>query len=418
MKRKHVAILAVAGLFCIPVIMKLTRGEPARLVETDKIAFREIKSSILASGHLLYEEQVLLSPEVIGKVSTVFVQEGQQVKKGDLLLHLDDQSYRAEVAQQEAAVRQQRINIEQQQLNLANQESQLKRKEELHRVKMIAETLIDDARFAVNSAKIELRNSRSRLEQVEAVLKQSNERLAKTSVRAPISGTITALDIKVGETAVASQVSIAGSSLMTIANTSTMITEVNVDEADIGKIVVGQEVAIHTAAYPDTAIKGKVTMIPLSPKQTPQAGGQGGASLARNYNIKVKLTDAGNLALRPGMTCRAEIFTASSGKALALPLQAVLSNNDENTELASKKDNKNAKIQIKTENYVFVNKDGKADKRIVTVGIADDSQQQILAGVEAGEAVIVGPYKILRHLKQGDRVKAEPVKPAPAISKT
>ncbi|UUZ51478.1 efflux RND transporter periplasmic adaptor subunit [Massilia sp. B-10] len=82
------------------------------------------------------------------------------------------------------------------------------------------------------------------------------------------------------------------SSLMTIANTSTMITEVNVDEADIGKIVVGQEVAIHTAAYPDTAIKGKVTMIPLSPKQTPQAGGQGGASLARNYNIKVKLTDA------------------------------------------------------------------------------------------------------------------------------
>ncbi|UUZ51479.1 ATP-binding cassette domain-containing protein [Massilia sp. B-10] len=84
-----------------------------------------------------------------------------------------------------------------------------------------------------------------------------------------------------------------------------------------------------------------------------------------------------------------------------MPLQAVLSNNDENTELASKKDNKNAKIQIKTENYVFVNKDGKADKRIVTVGIADDSQQQILAGVEAGEAVIVGPYKILRHLEAG-----------------
>jgi HlyD family secretion protein len=418
MKRKHIVILAVAGMFCIPVAMKLSRGEPARLVETDKIAYREIKSSILASGHLLYEEQVLLSPEVIGKVSTMFVQEGQQVKKGDLLLHLDDQSYRAEVAQQEAAVRQQRINIEQQQLNLANQENQLKRKEELHRVKMIAESQIDDARYAVNSAKIELRNSRTRLEQVEAILKQSNERLAKTTIRAPISGTITALDIKVGETAVASQVSIAGSSLMTIANTSTMITEVNVDEADIGKIVVGQEVAIHTAAYPDTPIKGKVTMIPLSPKQTPQAGGQGGGSLARNYNIKVKLTDAGNLALRPGMTCRAEIFTASSGKSLALPLQAVLSNNDENTELATKKDNKNAKVQVKTENFVFVNKDGKAEKRVVTVGISDDSQQQILAGVEAGEAVIVGPYKILRHLKQGDRVKAEPVKPAPVVTKT
>ncbi|HEY0065550.1 MAG TPA: efflux RND transporter periplasmic adaptor subunit [Telluria sp.] len=413
MKRKHIAIAAVVGLFCVPVVMKLTRGEAARPVETETIALREIKSSILASGHLLYEEQVLLSPEVIGKVSTMFVQEGQQVKKGDLLLHLDDQTYRAEVAQQEAAVRQQRINIEQQQLNLANQESQLKRKEELHRMKMIAESQIDDARFAVNSAKIELRNSRSRLEQVEAILKQSNERFAKTTIRAPISGTITALDIKVGETAVASQVSIAGSSLMTIANTSTMITEVNVDEADIGKIAVDQEVAIHTAAYPDTPIKGKVMMIPLSPKQNAQPGGQSGNSLARNYNIKVKLLDTGSLSLRPGMTCRAEIFTAHSGKSLALPLQAVLSNNDENTELANKKDNKNAKIQIKTENYVFVAKNGKADKRTVKIGISDDSQQQILAGVEAGEDVIVGPYKILRHLKQGDAVKAESVKAAP-----
>jgi len=418
MKRKYIALLAFAGMLCIPVVMKLTRGEAARPVETEKIAYREIKSSILASGHLLYEEQVLLSPEVIGKVSTVFVQEGQQVKKGDLLLHLDDQSYRAEVAQQEAAVRQQRIAIEQQQLNLANQETQLKRKEELHRMKMIAESQIDDARFAVNSAKIELRNSRSRLEQVEAVLKQSNERLAKTTIRAPIAGTITSLDIKVGETAVASQVSIAGSSLMTIANTATMITEVNVDEADIGKVVVGQEVSIHTAAYPDTPIKGKVVTIPLSPKQTPQAGGQSGSSLARNYNIKVKLLDGANLALRPGMTCRAEIYTASSGKALALPLQAVLSNNDENTETAAKKDSKGKKIQVKTENYVFVDKDGKADKRIVTVGISDDSQQQILAGVEPGEPVIIGPYKILRHLKQGDRVKAEPVKQAPVKSST
>lgn len=247
MKKKHILVIALAAIFAVPVVMKVTRSEPARTVEMDKIAYRDIKSSVLASGHLLYQEQVLLSPEVIGKVSSIFVKEGQQVAKGDLLLHLDDQSYRAEVAQQEAAVKQQRINIEQQQLNLANQENQLKRKTELHRVKMISDAVIDDARFAVDAARIELRNSRSRLEQVEAILNQSKERLAKTNIRAPIGGTITALDIKVGETAVASQVSIAGSSLMTIANTTTMMTEVNVDEADIGRIAVGQEVAIHTS---------------------------------------------------------------------------------------------------------------------------------------------------------------------------
>ena len=417
MKRKYLVGIGIAALLCVPVGMKLMRSEPARSVEVDKIAYHDIRSSILASGHLLYEEQVLLSPEVIGKVSTIFVKEGQQVAKGDLLLHLDDQSYRAEVAQQEAAVRQQRIAIEQQQLSLQNQENQYKRKIELHRVKMIADSAIDDARYAVDLAKIELRNSRSRLEQVEAILKQSNERLAKTNIRAPISGTITALDIKVGETAVASQVSIAGSSLMTIANTSTMITEVNVDEADIAKVVVGQEVAIHTAAYPDVALKGEVLTIPLSPKQNGLGQGQGNASQARNYNIKVKLADTKTLSLRPGMTCRAEIFTASSGNSLALPLQAVLSNNDENTELAPKKDDKKAKVAVKTENYVFLNKDGKAEKRIVTVGVSDDSQQEILSGVAAGDAVITGPYKILRFLKNGDKITVDPAKPAPAPDK-
>lgn len=418
MKRKYVVGLGIAALLCVPVVMKVMRSDPAKVVEIDKIAYHDIKSSILASGHLLYEEQVLLSPEVIGKVSTLLVKEGEQVTKGQLLMHLDDQSYRAEVAQQEAAVRQQRIAIEQQQLNLANQENQYKRKVELHKMKMIADSAIDDARYAVDLARIDLRNSRSRLEQVEAVLRQSNERLAKTNIRAPISGTITALNIKVGETAVASQVSIAGSSLMTIANTATMITEVNVDEADIGRVNIGQEVAIHTAAYPDVAIKGEVLTIPLSPKQAAPQQAQGGSSLSRNYNIKVKLADTKGLNLRPGMTCRAEIFIASSGKSLALPLQAVLSNNDESTELAPKKGSKKAKIEVKTENYVFLNKDGKAEKRVVTLGASDDTRQQILTGLAAGEPVITGPYKVLRHLKNGDRVSGDTVKAASAPEKT
>lgn len=404
MNRKRIATLAVAALLCLPLITKLFHGSgPAKAVETDRIGYRDIKSSILASGHLLYEEQVVLSPEVIGKVSTMFVKEGQRVKKGDVLLHLDDEAYRAEVAQQQAAVRQQRIAIEQQQLSVRNQENQYQRKIELHRVKMIADSQIDDARYALELAKIELRNSRSRLEQVEAVLQQSNERLSKTTIRAPISGTITALDIKVGETAVASQISIAGSTLMTIANTATMVTEVNVDEADIAKVAVGQEVAIHTAAYPDVAVKGRVLTIPLSPRQESAAAAQG-ASRARTFDVRVQLVDAGTLALRPGMSCRAEIFVASSGKALALPLQAVLSNNDEFDQ--AREAGRPGAATAKTQNYVYVAKDGKAHKRLVTVGASDDSNQQILSGLADGETVITGPYKILRQLRPGDSVSA------------
>ena len=418
MKRKKLVIgLAIAALLCIPVAAKLTRGSgPAKAVDTDKIGMREIRSSILASGHLLYEEQVMLSPEVIGKVSAIHVKEGQQVAKGDLLLHLDDQTYRAEVAQQEAVVRQQRIAIEQQQLSVQNQENQYKRKLELHKMKMLADSAIDDARFALEAAKIELRNSRSRLEQVEASLKLANERLSKTTVRAPIAGTITALDIKVGETAVASQVSIAGSTLMTIANTATMVTEVNVDEADIARVAVGQEVEIHTAAYPEVALAGKVLSIPLSPKQNPAAAAQG-ASKSRNYDVKVELLDTRQLALRPGMSVRAEVFVSSSGKSLALPLQAVLSNNEESTEGPKKKDKK--KAEIKAESWVFVARDGKAEKRIVTTGAADDSMQEIRSGLANGETVITGPYKVLRQLKQGDAVEpaARPVLTAEPAAK-
>lgn len=413
MKRPVVVGIGLAVLLCVPLIAKLTRSETSRPVEVEKVGYQEVKSSILASGHLLYQEQVLLSPEVIGKVSTIYVKEGQQVTAGDLLLHLDDQTYRAEVAQQEAAVHQQRISIEQQRLNLANQENQYRRKAELHRMKMIADSQMDDARYAVDMAKSALQNSSAGLQQAEAVLKQSRERLAKTTVRAPISGTITSMDIKVGETAVASQVGIAGSSLMTIANTSTMITEVNVDEADIARIAVGQQVNIHTSAYSDVELSGEVREIPLSPKQNNTPGQNNGASLSRTYSVKVKLVDTKGVMLRPGLTCRAEIFTVSAGKSLAVPLQAILSNNDENTETGAKKGNK--KPVVKTENYVFVDKDGKAEKRVVTTGISDDSQQQILHGVSAGESVIVGPYKVLRHLKPGDLVKGEAAaSPAPS----
>jgi HlyD family secretion protein len=408
MKRAYLVGIGLVCLMGIPVVMKVARGDPPRTVEVEKVGYHDIKSSILASGHLLYQEQVLLTPEVIGKVTKVMVKEGWKVAAGDVVLHLDDQSYRAEVDQQEAAVRQQRIDIEQQQINLANQQGQHQRKAELHKVKMISDSALDDARYALELAQNSLRNSRSRLEQVEAILKQSKERLAKTTIRAPIGGTITSLDIKVGETAVASQVSIAGSSLMTIANTATMIAEVNVDEADIAHIVVGQEVAIHTAAYPDVAIKGAVLEIPLSPKQNP--GGQGAASLSRTYNIKVKLSDIGALQLRPGMTCRAEIFISSAGKSLSLPLQAILSNNDESVDLGAKKGDKKAKEVVKTENHVFLLKDGKAEKRLVTLGVSDDSQQAVTGGLSAGEDVITGPYKLLRQLKAGDRVSP----PAPA----
>lgn len=397
MNRKWIAGGAIACLFCVPLLLKVFRGDSAKQVDVQKVMPHEIKASILASGNLVYQEQAQLSPEVIGKVRSVLVKEGDRVEAGQIVLTLDDQAYRAEVAQLQAQVQQQQIDIEHQQLAVANQASQYQRKQNMHAQNMVSDSALDDAKFAYDLAKVDLAKSREGLQQAVAQLDQSKERLAKTSIRAPISGTVTAMDIKVGETAVAGQIGIAGSSLMTIANTGSLMAEVNVDEADIARIKLGQEVQIHTAAYPDTPLRGEVKVIPLSPKKADAT--QSGTSLAKNYSVKVSLQNPDNLILHPGMTCRAEIYTATSGKSLAVPLQAILTNNDPSTEAGT------AKQKVAVESYVYVIDNGVSSKRIVTLGISDDANQEVTSGLKQGDSVIVGPYKTLRHLKADEKVK-------------
>lgn len=406
MNKRWIGIVAVVALIAVPVLLKRTGGgDSAKPVEIEVAAARTVRASILASGNLVFREQSQLSPEVIGKVRAVLVEEGQQVEQGQVVLQLDEQVYRAEVAQAEAFVRQQRINIERQQLNVANQQRAFRRSEEVHRRKLIDDARNDEARHAWEMAQVELRASRETLQQAEAQLAQARERLAKTEIRAPIAGTVMAVAIKVGETAVASSTGIAGSSLMTIADTASLMTEVNVDEADIARIAVGQEVAVYAAAFPETALRGTVESIPLSPRSTGGSNVAAGSSLARSYSVKVRLERPDGLALRPGMTCRAEIYTSGGGEVLAVPVQAVLSNNSAQTEVAR------GQPAPEEQHHVFVEVGGKAERRVVKVGVSDDSHQEIREGLAAGERVVVGPYKTLRHLKAGDSLRVDRDKP-------
>ena len=311
----HYAIGATIAAVCaLSLLLAFNLDNPPIAVRLEKAEPREIRSSVLASGQLAYREAIVLSPEVIGKVSAILVREGQRVAKGEPLLQLDDHSLQAEVAEQRAALRQQTIVIEQQELALRNQHAQFARKRELHVRGMIADAALDDARFAFDTAGIELRNSRLRLEQVEAVLHQTEERLAKASVRAPIAGTVIGIDIRIGETAVPSQVGIPGSNLLTIANTDTIGAEIDVDEADIPRVAIGQPVTLHATAFPDRTIAGRVAFIALAPKRGPQGEAQG-----LHYNVRVALTDPSSATLRTGMRCRAEIDTGQRTKVLAEP---------------------------------------------------------------------------------------------------
>jgi HlyD family secretion protein len=226
------------------------------------------------------------------------------------------------------------------------------------------------------------------LGQTQAQLKQARERLAKTEIRAPMAGKVTALFIKAGETAVPSAMSIAGSDLMVIANTDSMYAEVNVDETDVARVNVGQIAQIVPAAFPDQSWEGKVERVAISPKQ---AAGQ-----SKSYLVRIQLAQRENMNFRPGMSCRAEISARSDDapKTLAVPVQAV--RYDESDDV-SKKSSKAS---------VFVAKDGKAHKRDVETGAADDTYIEVVRGIAAGEQIVTGPAKILRFLREGDRIVA------------
>jgi HlyD family secretion protein len=270
MQRKFIAAAVVVAFFAVPVTIKLASGAPKHEAELAAVQNREIHPTILATGNLVFRQEVQLSAEVIGKVAEVLVKEGDKVTRGQVLMRLDPTVYVAEVAQQEANRRNTAIAIERAQINLANQQRNLSRTERLYKEKFIDVSKYDDAAHQVELATVEVRASRETLDQATALLSQARERLAKTEVRAPISGTVTAVPIKVGETAVASATGIAGSSLMTIADVGSIMAEVNVDEADIARVAVGQTAKVFPAAFPDKPVTGQVESVGLAPKVASQ----------------------------------------------------------------------------------------------------------------------------------------------------
>lgn len=393
MNKKIIGLALGAAFIAVPLAIKFGGGaKPGREAELAKVEQKEIHPSILASGNLVYRQEVQLSSEVIGKVSEVLVKEGDKIERGQVLLRLDPSAYRAEVAQQQANRRSAEIAIERAQINVANQQRSLDRSRKLVQDKYIDMSKYDDAVHQMDLAKVELRASRETLQQASAMLTQSQERLAKTEVHAPISGTATAVQIKIGETAVASATSIAGSSLMTIADVASIMAEVNVDEADVARVARGQGAKVFPSAFPDKPVTGTVESVSMTPKLSPTAG-------ARNYVVKLRLDDAG-LALRSGMTCRVEIVVGGGSAKPVVPVQAVMTEETFGGKAASK-----------NSNYVFAIVDGKAKKKTVEIGLADDANQEVLKGLAVGETIAVGPARTLHELRDGDAVSAAKAAP-------
>ena len=377
-------VLAIA----VPLTVKRFSGKSGTPVDVIVAAEQEVKPSILASGTMAYKVEVNLTAEVTARVRSIAVQEGDTVQEGQLLLRLDPETYNAIIAREEASVRQNRINIDRQRAVVALRKQQYERSQKLATAKLIDQNRLDEDRNQFVVAEADLRSSEEALQRSLAVLSDAREQRAKTEIRAPISGRIVSLPIKAGEVAIPSTASLAGAQLMKIADVSAIQAEVKVDEADVAKITLGQRADVFAAAYPDTALVGKVERIAL----TPTVEGQG-----RSYKVTLAIEAPSALQLRSGMSARAIIFLGDGRKQLSVPVEAVVTETPE----------KNI-----VKKFVWVDDGGKARKRAIKTGLSDDRWEAIDAGIAVNDRVITGPAKTLRRLRDGDSVTERKNKPA------
>ncbi|MGQ4582736.1 efflux RND transporter periplasmic adaptor subunit [Lysobacter sp. F60174L2] len=378
--RKWLAGGLILAVLVVPFVVKQAKGDAGVEVDIAEAVARDIRPTILASGVLAYRDEVKLTAELVAQVSMIAVEEGSMVEAGELLLKLDPETYLNAIEREQATRRQSVISIERQRVALALRKKQFERSEQLVKLELIDQDSFDQVRNQLRIAQVELKSSEEELLRADAVLSEAREQLEKTEVRSPIAGQVVSLPIKVGETAIPSTSSLAGAQLMTIADTTAIQAELQVDEADIAKVAAGQQVDIYAAAYPETALEGVVEMIALAPT----IEGQG-----RAYKVTVDIEVPDGIELRSGMSARADIFLSDGTKKLAVPVEAIVSDTGEDK---------------KVTRHVWLQRDGKAKKVEVETGASDDRWEEVTKGLEAGDQVIVGPARTLRTLQDGDAV--------------
>lgn len=371
----------VVAVLVVPFAVRSLRGDSATGVEIATVARQPVRPTILASGSLAYGTEVNLTAEVVAKVERILVEEGDTVEQGQLLLTLDPESYRNAIERESAGRRQSAIGIDRLRANLRLRDAQYKRSQQLAEQQLIDRNRLEEDRLALETARAELASQSESLRRSQAVLGDAYEQLAKTEIRAPIAGRVVELPIKVGETAIPSTSALAGAKLMKIADTSALLAELKVDEADIAKVEVGQKVDVFPAAYPDTALRGEVEKIALAPTVENQA---------RSYKVTVRLGPAERMKLRSGMSARADLHLGGGGPQLAVPVEAVITESDDD----------NAE-----QTFVWVSREGRARKVPVKTALSDDRWQAVAGGLKAGDRVIVGPAKTLRRLAEGEAVE-------------
>jgi len=431
--------ILVAVLLVFAVVGKkkgwLGKGA-AESVAVDKAAKRSIVETVTASGKINPETEVKLSSEVSGEVIELNVQEGDSVRKGQLLCVINPNIYEAVVTQANASVNQFKANLASSRANLIQVQAafdqaqrNFNRNKQLHTDKVVSDAEFEAAKLQLDQAKAnydagqeQVNASSFSVNSAEAQLKQAQDNLGKTKIHAPISGIVSLVNVKLGERVVGTA-QMAGTEIIRIADLANMQAEVDVNENDVLRISLGDTADIEVDAYVKKKFKGVVSQISYSATNT--VGQVISTSQATNFTVKIKLVKQSYADLihpeigkrfpfRPGMSTTVDIKTESRDNVLTVPIQSVTTRNEKDLK---EKDEDFAKTtnaakpaatdKKELKEIVFVaGANAKAEAREVKTGIQDANYIEIVSGLKEGEQVVKAPFKLIsKTLKDGDAIK-------------
>ncbi|MDR9365753.1 MAG: efflux RND transporter periplasmic adaptor subunit [Balneolaceae bacterium] len=432
------SLLKILGILLLVVVVLgviaktagwLDRGPAEKTVETDIIERRTITQIVSASGRIQPETEVIIRPDVSGEIIELAVNEGDFVRQGDLLVRIKPDIYQAQIDNLNAALLTQQSRMEQARANMLQAEVEFEKNQQLYDQDLISDLEYRQSLNNYEAQKANFKAAEYQIESARAQLRQAEEELEQTVVRAPQDGTITQLAVEQGER-VLGQAQMSGTEMMRVARLEQMEIEVDVNENDIVNVSLADTASLEVDAYPNRSFEGVVTEIANSAEVT----GQGSAEQITNYKVKVRITTPHNLEqstadfvamnvsenpaeeftpnFKPGMSATVDIKTNTVYDVISVPIQSVTvrdfaSDSTAQSDTTSTGESPPNQLGSREDfrKVVFVNNDGTANRIQVETGISDNAFIQIMSGLEDGQEIVTGSYRVLsRELSDGDKI--------------
>jgi len=403
--------LGLAGIAVVIVVVVVfmsaaKRGDRGQIVRIAEVGVEDLVATVTASGTIRPKTKVDISADITGRITDIAVKEGDWVEKGQFLIQIDAAPYNAAVSRATALLASGEAAMLRAEANRAEAERNRRRARNLRESGdgLISEEAYEQAQTAYDVSEANYQASAAQVDQYKASVDEAREQLAKTRLTAPMAGRVVRLPVEEGEVAVPGTFSRETALLLTIADMSEILAEVQVDETDVVRLAVGDSVRITIDAYPDTAFVGYISKISNSARLTATQTSAGSSDRAVDFDVEITLADPPT-DIRPDLSATARIVTDVQKNVLAIPIIALTVRDHEVLPNENIEQDSAAVGRSEEAEGVFVVRDGLANFVPVSVGIAGEEHFQVLSGLQEGDSIVAGPYQVIRDLSDSTKVR-------------